>query len=389
MAFFCANYLVLCKRICIILAKNRGSFLPAMTILDRYILRKFLLTFVFVVIIFLSIVVVIDIIEKIEFYNRMTMPGKLWLIINDYYLNFIPFITNAVSPLLVFITTVFVTSQMASRTEIVAILSSGVSFPRFLVPYWIGSSFLAIITFYLIGWVIPDANKVRVDFENTYTNSRYHFDQRNVHIKVAPKTYAYMESYDNQSNIGYKFTLELIEDNELKEKLTAPRIVWDTSVQKWRIDEFSLRKIKGLKEEISRGGRIDTTLKLSPQDFQSKNMFEQKLTLPELDEHIRLLRERGAEGIQLFLIEKYSRFTYPFAIIILTMIGVIVSARKSRRGIGAQIALGFALAFVYILFFFMSKAIALGGTVPPVLAVWLPNVVFTSVGFILYKAIPK
>ncbi len=118
-------------------------------------------------------------------------------------------------------------------------------------------------------------------------------------------------------------------------------------------------------------------------------MFEQKLTLPELEEHIRLLRERGAEGIQLFLIEKYSRFTYPFAIIILTMIGVIVSARKSRRGVGAQIALGFALAFVYILFFFMSKAIALGGTVPPILAVWLPNVVFTSVGFILYKAIPK
>jgi lipopolysaccharide export system permease protein len=356
-------------------------------LIDKYILRQFLITFVYVVFIFISIIVVIDIIEKLEDFHNMPVPVEV--IITQYYLNFIPYIANTISPIMVFIATVFVTSRMANRTEIVAILSSGVSYVRFLRPYLIGSSILAVITFYLINWVIPDANKVRVDFENTYIKSRYYFDQRNVHIQVAPEVYAYMESYDNIYNIGYRFTLERIQDGRLMEKLEAPRIVWDSTKNKWHIDRYMLRKINGMKEELSFHDGVDTTLNLSPEDFQSKHLFNEKLTLPELNEYIALLKLRGSENVQMYLIEKYLRFTYPFAMIILTVIGVLVSSRKSRRGVGAQIALGFVLAFIYILFFILSRAIANAGNMPAMLAVWLPNLVFAVIGLFIYRVTPK
>lgn len=356
-------------------------------LLDRYIFRQFMVTFVYVVFIFISIIVVIDIIEKLEDFHKMS--ASLEMIIRLYYFNFIPYIANTISPIMVFIAAVFVTSRLANRTEIVAILSSGVSYRRFLRPYLAASFLLALLTFYLINWIIPDANKVRVDFENTYIRSRYYFDQRNVHIQIAPEVYAYMESYDNIYNIGYRFTLEVIRDGRLVEKLESPRIVWDSTKQKWHVDRYVLRRINDIEESLIWGNGMDTTLNLSPEDFQSKHLFNEKLTLPELNEYIALLRLRGSEGVQMYLIEKYLRFTYPFAMIILTIIGVLVSSRKSRRGVGAQIALGFVLAFVYILFFMVSRAIANAGNMPPMLAVWLPNLVFALVGLVIYRFTPK
>lgn len=381
--FLC--YFCVCKALRLFAVSISSVFM--LKLIDKYILRQFLITFVYVVFIFISIIVVIDIIEKLEDFHNM--PATVEMIITQYYLNFIPYIANTISPIMVFIATVFVTSRMANRTEIVAILSSGVSYVRFLRPYLIGSSILAVITFYLINWVIPDANKVRVDFENTYIKSRYYFDQRNVHIQVAPEVYAYMESYDNIYNIGYRFTLERIQDGRLMEKLEAPRIVWDSTKNKWHIDRYMLRKINGMKEELSFHDGVDTTLNLSPEDFQSKHLFNEKLTLPELNEYIALLKLRGSENVQMYLIEKYLRFTYPFAMIILTVIGVLVSSRKSRRGVGAQIALGFVLAFIYILFFILSRAIANAGNMPAMLAVWLPNLVFAVIGLFIYRVTPK
>lgn len=358
-----------------------------MKILDYYILKKFLKTYVFAVFLIVLIVMVIDYTEKIDDFIRKQAP--MHAIIFDYYLNFIPYWANYISPLMVFIATVFFTANLAAKTEIIAILSSGVSFIRLMRPYIIGSSMIALGTFYMIGWVVPNANKVRVPFEHQYINGTYFFDKRDVHIKIAPEIYAYIESYDNNSNTGYRFSLERIFQNQIKEKLISDRITWDTLRKKWTIHDYRIRNLDPNKTGIVFGTKIDTTLNLLPKDFQNKHLLHETFTLPELERHIELVRSRGADGIEVFLIEKYLRFANPISIIILTIIGFLVSARKSRGGVGFQIALGFSLAFIYILFFMMSKGIAEGGGMPPLLAVWLPNIVFSAVGVGLYYTLPR
>ena len=358
-----------------------------MKILDYYILKKFLKTYVFAVFLIVLIVMVIDYTEKIDDFIRKQAP--MHAIIFDYYLNFIPYWANYISPLMVFIATVFFTANLAAKTEIIAILSSGVSFTRLMRPYLIGSSIIAIGTFIMIGWVVPNANKIRVPFEHQYINGTYFFDKRDVHIKIAPDVYAYIESYDNNSNTGYRFSLERISNNEIKEKLISDRITWDTIRKKWTIHDYRIRNLMPGKTGITSGVKIDTTLNLFPKDFQNKHLLHETFTLPELNRHIDLVRSRGADGIEVFLIEKYLRFANPISVIILTIIGFLVSARKSRGGVGFQIALGFSLAFIYILFFMMSKGIAEGGGMPPLLAVWLPNIVFGAVGVGLYYTLPR
>lgn len=358
-----------------------------MKILDYYILKKFLKTYVFAVFLIVLIVMVIDYTEKIDDFIRKQAP--MHAIIFDYYLNFIPYWANYISPLMVFIATVFFTANLAAKTEIIAILSSGVSFTRLMRPYLIGSSIIAIGTFIMIGWVVPNANKIRVPFEHQYINGTYFFDKRDVHIKIAPDVYAYIESYDNNTNTGYRFSLERISNNEIKEKLISDRITWDTVRKKWTIHDYRIRNLMPGKTGIFAGTKIDTTLNLFPKDFQNKHLLHETFTLPELNRHIDLVRSRGADGIEVFLIEKYLRFANPISVIILTIIGFLVSARKSRGGVGFQIALGFSLAFIYILFFMMSKGIAEGGGMPPLLAVWLPNIVFSAVGVGLYYTLPR
>ena len=358
-----------------------------MKILDYYILKKFLKTYVFAVFLIVLIVMVIDYTEKIDDFIRKQAP--MHAIIFDYYLNFIPYWANYISPLMVFIATVFFTANLAAKTEIIAILSSGVSFTRLMRPYLIGSTIIAIGTFIMIGWVVPNANKIRVPFEHQYINGTYFFDKRDVHIKIAPDVYAYIESYDNNTNTGYRFSLERISNNEIKEKLMSDRITWDTLRKKWTIHDYRIRNLMPGQTGIISGVKIDTTLNLFPKDFQNKHLLHETFTLPELNRHIALVRSRGADGIEVFLIEKYLRFANPISVIILTIIGFLVSARKSRGGVGFQIALGFSLAFIYILFFMMSKGIAEGGGMPPLLAVWLPNIVFGAVGVGLYYTLPR
>lgn len=358
-----------------------------MKILDYYILKKFLKTYVFAVFLIVLIVMVIDYTEKIDDFIRKEAPMRA--IIFDYYLNFIPYWANYISPLMVFIATVFFTANLAAKTEIIAILSSGVSFTRLMRPYLIGSSIIAFGTFLMIGWVVPNANKIRVPFEHRYINGTYFFDKRDVHIKIAPEVYAYIESYDNNTNTGYRFSLERIANNEIREKLMSDRITWDTTRKKWTIHDYRIRTMVPGKTGIVFGTKIDTTLNLLPKDFQNKHLLHETFTLPELERHIELVRSRGADGIEVFLIEKYLRYANPISIIILTIIGFLVSARKSRGGVGFQIALGFSLAFIYILFFMMSKGIAEGGGMPPLLAVWLPNIVFGGIGVGLYYTLPR
>lgn len=356
-------------------------------ILDRYLIKNFLITYVFVAFVIVLIICMIDYTEKVDDFLDKKAPLKAILI--DYYLNLIPYWINYISPLMVFIATVFFTSRIAARTEIIAILSSGISFGRLLLPYMVGATVLGGITFLQVGWILPKANKIRNSFEKTYVRQEFYFGSRNVHITIAPNVYAYLESYNISTQTGNKFTMETVKGNQLLQKFSADKLVWQPKKKKWTLQNYQVRTFDKMGETIKTGTAIDTTINLYPKDFESDYNLYETFTLPELNDYIALLKSRGADGLEVYLIEKYIRFTQPFAILILTAIGVIVSARKSRRGVGWQIALGFMLAFVYILFFLLSKGVAEAGTINTLFAVWLPNIVFSFIGFILYKTLPR
>ncbi|MFN8354032.1 MAG: LptF/LptG family permease [Spirosomataceae bacterium] len=358
-----------------------------MKILDNYIFRRFLKTYLFTLSIIVLIICVIDYTEKVDDFIKKKAP--LQEILFDYYLNFIPYWGIFISPLIVFIAVVFMTANMAARTEIIAILSSGVSFLRLLVPYLLGAAAIGLMTFAMVGYLIPIANKTRIAFEKKYVKSQYYFDQRDFHLKIAPDVYAYMESYSNINKTGYRFSLERIKGTQLLEKLSAEQITWDSTRSKWRLSNYKIRSINQDRETLKFGNSTDTLINLHPEDFESKYQFQETLTLTELENYISQLRSRGADGIETYLIEKYMRYANPFGIAILTFIGVIVSARKSRGGVGLRIALGFALAFTYIMFFILAKGIAETGDIPALLAVWLPNLIFAGVGIVLYKTVPR
>lgn len=366
-----------------------------MKILDWYILKKILVTFFFIVALLTAILVVVDVTEKIEDFNNMSI--STWQIITGWYLNFIPYLISLLSPILVFITAIFVTARLSTHTEIVAMISSGMSFRRVLIPYFMGSILIALLIFYLKNYVIPDGNKKLVDFELKYIKKeKFHFSERNVHLKIAPNLYVYLGRYDTRNNTAYKFGLNEINLDKLDQKntpllrkLDATRAVWDTTSNKWKIIDYKIRDLRGNKEKITQGKEMDTVLNLKPKDFQNTYKLHEKLTLTELNEYVEEMKKRGADNIEVFIVEKYERFAYPFAIIILSIIGAISAGRKSREGIGFQIAFGFVLAFIYILMITISKSFGQKGGLSPLLAVWIPNIVFTIVGFIMYKRIPK
>jgi len=357
-----------------------------MKILDRYILKKFLSSYIFVVLILIAVTVVIDITEKSDDFMQHQLSLRQ---IARYYVDFIPWIANLVTPITVFIAAVFVTSKMAGHTEIVAILSGGVSFLRMLVPYFIGAILIAAVSFYLNGWVIPNSDKSRVAFLVEYTRKPYNFNQNNIHLKIAPESYMYLRNYNNHSKVGHQFTLETVRDHEMHQKLTARRVSWNEELEKWKIQDWTLREFDGRNEYISHGKVLDTLLNITPKDFESSKYMEQTLTIEELNSTIALLKSRGADNVETYVVEKYMRYMSPFAIIILTFIGVIVSVRKSRGGAAFQIALGFLIAFVFIICFMLGREFALKSVVSPLLGVWMPNIIFTVVSLLVYRTVPR
>ena len=354
--------------------------------LDWYILKKFLGTFIFVVLGLLAIICVIDFTEKNDDFIKYRVSAEL---IGLYYLTFIPFIASLITPITVFIASVFVTAKMASKMEIIAILASGVSFRRLMVPYIVGAVLVAIASFALNSYIIPDTNKFRINFEIAYLGKPFYFSDRNIHFKIGPEAYIYMDRYNNRSDMGYKVTLEKIVDLKLKEKIKANRIEWDTATHKWKLVQWQKRTLHDGYETFESGKSLDTLLNLYPKDFDSKDRLWETLTMFELNDYIALQESRGADDVQVYQIEKYIRYMQPFGVLILMFIGLIVSARKSRRGTGFQIALGFTIAFVFIIMFILSRAIAEANTMNPILAVWIPNIAFSLVGVLLYNTVPR
>jgi lipopolysaccharide export system permease protein len=357
-------------------------------ILDLYVIRKFLSTFFLSIVLILSIVVIFDLSEKID--DFIESGAGLREIIFEYYLNFIPYFAVLFSSLFAFIAVIYFTSRMAYNTEIIAILNSGMSFRRFLVPYLISASVIAAGAFYLSDQVIPKANKVKLDFEEKYVRKApVKFKTKDFHRQIEPGVYIYLQNYSNVSKVGYNFTIEKFEDGELVSKMFADQIRWDTAVNKWEARRYYIRTIDGLNETLEEGKMIDTTLAIHPDDFQMRLTIVETMSLKELDDFIDKQLMQGETNITSYQIERHNRIAFPFSLFILTMIGVAVSSRKMRGGIGLQIAIGVVISFSYILFTQFSKQFAIGGLLPVMAAVWLPNLFFLIIAFVLFRLAPR
>jgi lipopolysaccharide export system permease protein len=358
-------------------------------LLDRYIISKFLGTFFYAIALIISVAIVFDISEKVDDFIQKEAPIRA--IIVDYYFNFIPYFVNLFSPLFTFIAVIFFTSKMAYNTEIVAILASGVSFWRFLRPFLISASVLAILSFLLINFVIPPANQTRLEFEERYIRNPFYNREYNIHRQIGPGNFIYFESYNNQRNIGYKFSVEQIdkETGEMKYKLMADMISWDTLVNKWKLENFYIRHIDGTDEKLTRGLSLDTTFNFYPEEFGRRINNIETMNFFELNKFIEDEKFRGSENIVFFELEKYQRMSLPFATFILTIIGVSVASRKVRGGIGLHIGIGLLIAFTYILFMQISTTFATNAGLSPMLAVWIPNIIYLFLGGFLLRKAPK
>ncbi len=357
-------------------------------IIDYYIIKKFLGTFFFALMLIIGIAVVFDLSEKID--DFMTKGAPLKMIIFDYYLNFIPYFAVLFSSLFTFIAVIFFTSKMAYNTEIIAILNSGMSFRRLLYPYFISAFILAAFSFGLSNYIIPKANMKRFVFEEVYVrNNPYSFDKQDIHKQLEPGVFIYMQSFSNPTATGYKFSMETFDGQKLKSKLMADYIKWDSTRNKWLINNYYIRNMDGLNESVKRGEKIDTTLNLKPDEFKRRDNFVEAMSIGELNSYIKTLAMQGTDNISLYKIEREKRLAFPFSTFILTLIGVTLSTRKVRGGIGVHIGTGLALSFTYILFMQFSQQFAISGMLSPLLAAWIPNIIFAFISLYLYRLAPK
>ena len=354
--------------------------------IDTYIIKKFLGTYFFSIALILSIAIVFDLTEKMDKFFENNAPFKA--IVFDYYLNFIPFYMNMFSPLFTFISVIFFTSKMANNTEIIAILASGLSFRRLMLPYFISALVIAAISFTIGGYIIPPANKKMLSFEDKYVRKIKQDNARNVQMEVEKGVIMYIERYEVSNNTGYRFSLEKFEDKTLVSRLTAQSVSWDSAYH-WKITDYLQRDFNGMRETITRGASKDTTIMVKPEEFFITAAEAPQLNNTQLGSYLHKQRNRGVGNIQGFEDEYYKRFAMPLAAFIMTLIGVSLSSRKVRGGMGVHLGIGLALSSIYILFSTMSTSFSVGGAMTPFQAVWLPNVLFLCIGIYLYNTAPK
>jgi lipopolysaccharide export system permease protein len=358
-----------------------------MKILDKYIIKKFLGTFFFALLLIIAIVIVFDISEKIDDFLEKKAP--LSAIVFDYYLNFIPYFVNLFSPLFTFIAVIFFTAKLATDTEIVAMLSGGISFRRLMVPYMMAATVLSILSFVLGGWIIPNANKSRLAFENRYIKNPYKNEGHNIHIQIRPGTFIYMESFNTLDNTGYKYSMEKVKDGKITFKLMTDYVRWDTVIHKWELNNYFIREIKGMKETLRTGLRKDTALGFTSSEFNKRINTIETMNNRELTAYINQEKMRGSGNLGFYYIEKYKRIASPLSTYILTLIGMALASRKVRGGIGLQLGIGISLSFTYILFMQVSQTFATNSGFSPLLAVWIPNIFFSCIALYLLRSAPK
>lgn len=360
--------------------------IPGLKIIDWYIIKKFLGTYFFTILLIIAISTMFDVNEKVDKFIRNMAPTEA--IIFDYYLNFIPYFINLFSPLFVFIAVIFFTSKLADNSEIIAMLASGMNFKRLMRPYMISATVIACCTFLLNSYIIPPGNIKMNEFKHTYIRNKKVNYEANIQLEVEPGVIAFFERFNNYDKSGRGFSLDKFEGKELKSRLTANRVYWD-SAYNWRVQDYMIRDFVGLKEEIQTGVKLDTILTIIPSDFMISETDAEQMTTPALKEYIDRQKKRGIGNIQMFEIEYHNRFSMTFAAFILTIIGASLSSRKIKGGMGMNIGLGLLLSFSYILFMQISSTFAISGTMSPFLASWTPNFVYAIIAAYLYTKAPR
>lgn len=355
--------------------------------IDIYIIRKFLGTYFYSILLLTIIIIIFDISEKIDDFIEKDAPLKA--IIFEYYFNFIPYFVNMFSSLFTFIAVVYFTSRMASNTEIVAILNAGISFWRFLVPYLISGVFLTLLSFTLMNYVIPYTNRDLRAFEKQYIKNPFKSNQMNLHMQLEPGTYVYLENFNSIGKIGYRFSLEKFDSTGLTLKLKADMITWDSIHSQWKMTNYVTRKIKPQGETIYRGRETDTVMAFTPADFMVDIEDAKVMTYNQLNRFIEREKMRGSTLTGQFNLEKYKRLTFPFANLVLTFIGVALSSRKVRGGIGMHLGMGIGIAFTFILLLQVSSVFAIFGNLPASIALWIPNFIYSVIAIILLRLAPK
>ncbi len=350
-------------------------------------MKRFVITFFIALFLIIGIVIIFDVSEKID--NFISNQAPLKAIIFDYYVNFVPYFMNMFSPLFVFITVIFFTSKMAANTEIIAILSGGVSFHRMMVPYMVSAAIISLVSLGLNLYVIPRANETRIAFENEYVDDDGEF-LRDIHYQIAPGQFVYVESFSGWNNTAYRMTLEEIKDNRLVSKMTCESASWDTAACAWTLRGYFIREfVDGMDDRITSGIQKDTVINLTIEDFYRNDETVETLTQRELNELIATQKMRGDANVMYAQIEKNNRFSLPFSAFVLTIMGVALSSKKKRGGIGWNIVVGIALSFSYILFMKFSQMFVYTDTLSPTVALWLPNMLFTIIAAVLYRMAPK
>lgn len=358
-----------------------------MKIIDWYILKKFLLTFFFCIVALTVLVVIIDLSERTDDFTKTGLPART--IITQYYFGFIPRIDAMLFPLFIFIAVIFFTSKMANRSEVIAILGSGISFGRFLRPYIFGGLLFTVFLWWCNQYVLPPANQKWATFTSTYIDYNYAAYQNtstisNKYFKLDSFSYAGVRYYDTTNKSGNNFFIQQFKNTDLVYNLRAQSINWDTATKKWRLTNVVERRINGLKSEVTESAVKHMNFNFKPRDLQRDDYMKDKLTTPELNEYIKLEKLRGSENVNTLLLEKHNRNANPVSVFILTIIGASLASRKIRGGSGFHLALGFLVCVLYILVGRFSSVFSMKGNFNPIVAAWLPNVVFGGLAWYLY-----
>lgn len=345
---------------------------------------KFLGTYIFAIILILAITIMFDINEKLDAFLKAPLHATIF----DYFLNFLPYFVNQFSPLFTFIAVIFFTSKLAQNSEIIAMLSAGISYNRLLRPYMASAAIITVATFILNAYIIPPANIKRIEFTNTYVKNKRVDYGSNIMIQVAPGQIAYMSRYDNTTRVGYRFSLESFENKQLVSRLVAQSIKWDT-LYNWTVRDYVIRDFADNREFIRHGASLDTIIPIEPRDFLISKNDHETLTTPQLREYIRRQKERGVANIKSFEIEEHRRYAITAAAFILTLIGMSLSAKKVKGGMGINIGIGLGLSFSYILFNTVTSSFAVSGFTSPFVAMWIPNAIYLIIGIVLYRQLNK
>ena len=358
--------------------------------IDRYIIAKFIGTYVYSIILIISISIVFDINENLAKFTTNHAP--LRAIVVDYYANFVPYFSNLFSPLFVFIAVIFFTSKLAGNSEIIAMLASGLSFRRLMRPYMISAALIAVLNFYLGSMVIPKGTVIRHNFETIYKKLKKVTTAQNVQLQVGPGIIAYMQTYDDVTKTGYGFSLDKFENKKLVSHMTAQVIRYDTisdARYHWRAQNYKIRTLKGLREHITSGKQLDTTIVMEPMDLVFSKGQQETFTSPELRRYISKQQERGSQNVVQYEVEYHKRIAMSFASFILTVIGASLSARKRKGGMGLYLGIGLALSFTYILLQTVSATFAINAGTPAMLAAWIPNILYVFIAYFCYRQAPS